>query len=119
MEVLRLAALVLLSSFVLLALLVGVQLLTSLSSGAREEEALLSLREALEVLKATGNPQTVDLDLPEDQVLLFENGRAELGGRSLEVGYPVRVAGPFRGKCRLELALEKGPSGWEVVVREA
>lgn len=114
MQVLRLVGLVILSSFVLLVLLVGVQLLTSLSSGARAEEALLSLRGALEVLKATGNPQTVELDLPGE--LLFENGRAELAGKSVEVGYPVR-AGPFTGKCRLELRLENGPSGWEVVVR--
>lgn len=118
MEVLRLAALVLLSSFVLLALLVGVQLLTSLSSEASAEEVLLSLREALEVLKATGNPQTVDLDLPEGQALFFENERAELAGKNLEMGYPVREAGPFTGRCRLELRLENGPSGWEVVVRE-
>jgi len=118
MEVLKLVALVLLSSFVLLVLFLGIELLTSLSSEAKAERALLSLREALGVLGTTGNPQTVILDLPEGQELIFEGKEVRLAGKRLELEYPVRTPESFRGRLRLELRLEKGPSGWEMVVRE-
>jgi hypothetical protein len=115
MEVLRLVALAVLSSLVLSLLLLGTQLLSSLSSRSREEKAMLSLQEALEALKATGSPQTVELDLPGE--LLLENGWIRLGGRRLEVGCPVR-GGPFRGRCTLELRFENLGGGWEVVAEE-
>jgi len=115
MEVLRLVALAVLSSLVLSFLLLGIQLLSSLSSRSEEEKAMLSLQEALEALKATGNPQTVELDLPGE--LLLENGRIRLGGRTLEVGYPMK-GGPFRGRCTLELRFERLEGGWVVVAEE-
>jgi len=82
-----------------------------LSKAERAKEAAIKLDLAIEYVIMTGNPHTVDVEIPEGYTLSFKENQLAIDGTKMpEGGYPWPIIGGnlSTGTHKLAIAIENG-----------
>lgn len=109
MPALRTLGLVVLAALVVATFVMGYLYMGALVSARAAKEAAFEVDAAVWAAITTGNPQTIEITLPPDHTLRFDNARVVIDGVAIpQGGYPLPIIGPelWAGTYTLTIVLE-------------
>lgn len=109
MPALRTLGLVVLAALVVATFVIGYRYMGALASAREAKEAAFEVDAAVWTAIVTGNPQTIEITLPSNHTLRFDNDQLVIDGIALpKSGYPLPIIGPelWAGTYTLTIVLE-------------